>query len=83
MRFYLQSPSSFVVLRHLIAAYLATLKWVEPFATGKPQDLRLEIHAWKDKSRKRTYLFFCASPQSSEAPIRKTLRKIRAAFVAK
>jgi hypothetical protein len=65
------------------AAYLATLKWIEPFATGKPQDLHLEIHAWKDKIRKRTYLFFCASPQSSEAPIRKTLRKIRAAFVAK
>jgi hypothetical protein len=65
------------------AAYLATLKWIEPFATGKPQDLHLEIHAWKDKTRKRTYLFFCASPQSSEAPIRKTLRKIRAAFVAK
>ena len=65
------------------AVYHATLKWIEPFATGKPQDLHLEIHAWKDKSRKRTYLFFCASPQSSEAPIRKTLRKIRAAFVAK
>jgi hypothetical protein len=65
------------------AAYLATIKWIEPFATGKPQDLHLEIHAWKDKIRKRTYLFFCASPQSSEAPIRKTLRKIRAAFVAK
>ena len=65
------------------AAYLATLKWIEPFATGKPQDLHLEIHAWKDKTRKRTYLFFCASPQSSEAPIRKTLRKIRADFVAK
>ncbi|MBU62973.1 MAG: hypothetical protein CMI26_10780 [Opitutae bacterium] len=65
------------------AAYLATLKWIEPFATGKPQDLHLEIHAWKDKNRKRTYLFFCASPQSSDAPIRKTLRKIRAAFVAK
>ena len=65
------------------AAYLATLKWIEPFATGKPQDLHLEIHAWKDKIRKRTYLFFCASPQSSDAPIRKILRKIRAAFVAK
>ena len=64
-------------------AYLATLKWIEPFATGKPQDLHLEIHAWKDKTRKRTYLFFCASPQSLDAPIRKTLRKIRAAFAIK
>jgi len=60
--------------------YLSTLKWVEPFATGKPQDLHLEIHAWKDKTRKRTYLFFCASPQGPDVPIRKTLRKIRAAF---
>ena len=65
------------------AAYLATLKWIEPFATGKPQDLHLEIHAWKDKTRKRTYLFFCASPQSPDATIRNTLRKIRAAFVVK
>ena len=62
------------------AAYLATLKWIEPFATGNSQDLHLEIHAWKDKIRKRTYLFFCASPQSSDAPIRNTLRKIRVAF---
>ena len=65
------------------AAYLATLKWVEPFATGKPQDLHLEIHAWKDKTRKRTYLFFCASPQGPDAPIRKTLGKIRDAFDVK
>ena len=63
--------------------YLSTLNWVEPFATGKPQDLHLEIHAWKDKVRKRTYLFFCASPQGPDAPIRKTLRKIRAAFAIK
>ena len=65
------------------AAYLATLKWVEPFATAKPQNLHLEIHAWKDKARKRTYLFFCASPQAPDAPIRKTLRSIRAAFRVK
>ena len=64
-------------------AYLATLKWVEPFATGKPQDLHLEIHAWRDGARKRTYLFFCASPQAPNASIRKTLRKIRAAFSVK
>ena len=62
------------------AAYLATLHWVEPFATAKPQDLHLEIHAWKDKARKRTYIFFCASPQAPDAPIRKKLREIRAAF---
>ena len=49
-------------------AYLATLKWIEPFATGNSQDLHLEIHAWKDKICKRTYLFFCASSQSSTLP---------------
>ena len=60
--------------------YLATLNWVEPFATGKSQDLHLEIHAWKDAASKRCYLFFCASPQETHKPIRKKLREIRKAF---
>lgn len=65
------------------AAYLASLQWIEPFATGKSQKLHLEVHAWKDKARKRSYVFFCASPQAPDAPIRKTLRTIRAAFRVK
>ncbi len=65
------------------SAYLASLQWIEPFATGKPQKLHLEIHAWKDKERKRSYVFFCASPQAPDAPIRKTLQNIRATFRVK
>ena len=61
-------------------AYLAVLNWVEPFATAKKQELHLEIHAWQDAASKRCYLFFCASPQAPDAPIRKKLREIRKAF---
>ena len=61
-------------------AYLATLDWIEPFATAKAQKLHLEIHAWKDAGRKRSYVFFCASPQATGQPIRKKLREIRKAF---
>ena len=60
--------------------YLATLDWIEPFATGRKQKLHLEIHAWKDTGSRRCYLFFCASPQATDAPIRKKLREIRKTF---
>jgi hypothetical protein len=29
-----------------VTAYGAVLKWTEPFATGKPQTLRMEIQTW-------------------------------------
>jgi hypothetical protein len=29
--------------------YIGELRWTEPFATGKPQALRLEIHTWGDR----------------------------------
>lgn len=58
-------------------AYTAQLDWIEPFATGKPQALHIDIHAWKDESRKRTFLFFCATPSEQGSEIRKALTNIR------
>jgi hypothetical protein len=29
-----------------VTAYVGELKWTEPFTTGKPQTLRLEIYTW-------------------------------------
>lgn len=60
-----------------VTAYTAELKWTEPFATGKPQTLRLEIHAWDSAKEKRHCVFVCASPQAETAEVWKTLREIR------
>lgn len=61
-------------------AYTCQLDWIEPFATGKSQALHIDVHAWKDKERKRTFLFFCATPSAKGSEIRKDLAKIRKDF---
>ena len=61
-----------------VTAYAGELKWVEPFATGKPQTLRLEVHAWHSEKHKHHCVFLCASPQPETAEVWKTLRQIRA-----
>lgn len=61
-----------------VAGYVGELKWTEPFTTGKPQTLRLEIHAWRVEKHKHHGVFICASPQPESAAVWKTLRDIRA-----
>jgi hypothetical protein len=61
-----------------VEAYVGELKWTEPFVTGKPQTLRLEIHAWAAEKHKHRCLFICASPQPEIAAVWKALREIRA-----
>jgi hypothetical protein len=61
-----------------VEAYLGELKWTEPFTTGKPQTLRLEIHTWSAEKQKHRCIFICASPQPETAAVWKTLREIRA-----
>ena len=58
-------------------AYVAELKWTEPFATGKPQTLRMEIQAWHCEKHKGNCIFICVSPQAETAEIWKTLHEIR------
>jgi hypothetical protein len=62
----------------LVEAYVGELKWTEPFVTGKPQTLRLEIHAWTAEKHKRRCLFICASPQPETAAVWKAVRENRA-----
>lgn len=57
------------------AHYAAELKWVEPFATGKTQTLHLEILTGTTANHQ--ILFACVAPQKQDAPIWKSLRKIR------
>ena len=61
-----------------VAGYVGELKWTEPFATGKPQTLHLEIHSWPAAKHKHHCIFVCASPQPETAAVWKTLRAIRA-----
>ena len=63
--------------------YKTILNWTEPFATGKPQKLNIDVHAWKDTARKRTYVFFLATPTAEDSEIYKKLVKIRKNFVIK
>ena len=58
-------------------AFVGELKWVEPFATGAAQTLRLEIHTWHSAKHKHNCVFICASPQPETADVWKTLRVIR------
>jgi hypothetical protein len=60
-----------------VAGYVGELKWIEPFTTGQPQTLRLEIHSWPSAKDKRHCLFVCASPQPETGAVWKTLREIR------
>jgi hypothetical protein len=58
-------------------AYVAELKWVEPFATGKAQTLRFELHTWPSAKHKHNCVFMCVSPQPETGAIWKPLREIR------
>jgi hypothetical protein len=61
-----------------VASYVGELTWTEPFATGKLQTLRLEVHSWPSAKHKHHCVFLCASPQPETAAVWKTLREIRA-----
>jgi hypothetical protein len=61
-----------------IDAYIGVLRWTEPFTTGKPQTLRLEIHTWLVEKHRHRYVFICAAPQPETTAVWKTLREIRA-----
>src|SRR5262245_35960929 len=61
--------------------YTGTLDWVEPFATKKAQNLKLEIRTWSRE--KRNYIFVCVSPQARDAAIWKQLHKIRDDYLKK
>jgi hypothetical protein len=61
-----------------VKAYAGELKWTEPFTTGKPQTLRLDIHIWYCEKHKHHCVCICASPQAEDVAVWKTLREIRA-----
>jgi len=58
-------------------ASIGELKWVEPFATAKPQTLRFEIQTWYVEKHKHHCVFMCVSPQPETNEVWKSLREIR------
>ena len=61
-----------------LVEYTAELNWIEPFATQKPQKLRLEIQTWPAKEH--NFMFVCVSPKSKDSAIWKQMREIRTKF---
>jgi hypothetical protein len=56
--------------------YAGELNWVEPFVTGKPQTLSLDIHTWYCDKHKHQCVFMCVSPQPKTAAVWKTMFEI-------
>jgi hypothetical protein len=58
----------------------ARIDWYDPFVTGKPLTLHLELWGRPADAGKRRCLFALASPREKTAPIWDALRKIQAGF---
>jgi len=54
----------------------ARIDWYDPFVTGKPLTLHLELWSRRADGGKRSCLFAIASPKDKSAPIWTALRKI-------
>lgn len=61
-----------------VTFWTATLDWIEPFATRRPQALHFEVHLWKNGDR--PVLYFTVSPQERDHPIWKEMRGYREKF---
>lgn len=60
-----------------VVAYTGELKWIEPFATGKPQTLHLDAQVWFCAKHKHHCIFLCVSPQPKSASVWKAMAEIR------
>ena len=61
--------------------FTGTLKWVEPFRTGKPQTLNLEITVWNGKEKQ--FLFALVSPAKKDSEVWKDLKSIQSKLTIK
>ena len=58
----------------------ARIDWYDPFVTGKPLTLHVELWSRPADAKKRSCLFAIASPKEKSAPIWTALRKIQDGF---
>ena len=62
------------------AQFHGHIDWYDPFVTGKPLTLQLEIWARSADAGKRSCLFILASPKEKATPVWEALRKIQSGF---
>ena len=74
-------PSSDEKVADAPILYTGTLDWVEPFATKKPQKLKLELRTWARSDR--NYIFACVSPHARDTAIWQQLHAIRDDYLKK
>ena len=68
-------PETFkLVLKKTEDGFTGTLKWIEPFKTGKEQTLNLELKSWDTKDKQ--FLFAMVSPAGKDSDVWKNLKKI-------
>lgn len=60
--------------------YQARIDWYDPFVTGKPLTLHLDLWGRSADAGKRSCLFALASAKERTAPVWEALRKIQAGF---
>ena len=58
--------------------FVAAMDWVEPFVTGKPQKLHMELKAAAMPDGKASTLQMTVSPQTTDHQVWKSLRKVLA-----
>ena len=58
----------------------ARIDWYDPFVTGRPLTLHLEVWSRPADAQKRSCLLAIASPKEKAAPVWEALRKIQAGF---
>ena len=58
--------------------FVAVMDWVEPFVTGKPQKLHMELKAATMEDGKASTLQMTVSPQPTDHQVWKSLRKVLA-----
>jgi hypothetical protein len=61
--------------------YTATLNWVEPFKTKKPQKLNFKISTWDSNGKQ--FLFALVSPSKMDSEVWKSLKTIEAGLTIK
>ncbi len=75
-----QSPNQVRVDKNDFPVKSFVLSWTEPFVTGKPQKLHLEIVSGQYPGTKDSFVYVCASPADKSTKIWTQMRDIRSGY---
>lgn len=60
-----------------VTEWIGMLNWVEPFATGEAQELRIEIRVGTIEGSEASHVTMCVSPQDADAEIWEAMHEVR------